>query len=127
MILLGLDDATLVGAPQEMVVGNLADLRQPDAVIIDEAGSKHLWPDEPLRPGKTFEMNDRRAVIVGICKASAHVSDVPDRLHPLQPGRAASCRASASCCRSSWPSPQPGRARRRSLPPHRRADRPAGR
>src|SRR6516165_1383726 len=30
MILLGLDDATLVGAPREIIVGNLADLRQPD-------------------------------------------------------------------------------------------------
>jgi putative ABC transport system permease protein len=69
MILLGLDDATLVGAPRDIVLGSLADLRKPDAVIIDEAGYKYLWPDQPFELGRTFEMNDRRAVIVGICKA----------------------------------------------------------
>src|SRR5213083_2034702 len=34
VIVFGLEDATLVGAPQELLAGNLADLRQPDAVII---------------------------------------------------------------------------------------------
>jgi putative ABC transport system permease protein len=69
MIMLGLDDATLVGAPRDMILGTLADLRQPDAVVIDIAGYRYLWPDDPLEVGRVFEMNDRRAVIVGICKA----------------------------------------------------------
>ncbi len=69
VILLGLDDATMVGAPEEIVVGSLADLRKPDAVIMDEAGYRYLWPGEPFTLGKTFEMNDRRAVLVGVCKA----------------------------------------------------------
>jgi putative ABC transport system permease protein len=69
MLLLGLDDATLVGAPRHIIAGNLADLRQPDAVIMDEAGYHYLWPGEPFELGRTFEMNDRRAVLVGICKA----------------------------------------------------------
>jgi putative ABC transport system permease protein len=38
MILLGLDDATLIGAPRDLLLGSLADLRRPDAVIMDEAG-----------------------------------------------------------------------------------------
>ena len=70
VVVLGLDDSTLVGAPQKMIVGSLADLRIPDAVVMDENGFKYLWPKEPLRAGKVFEMNDHRAVIVGICKAS---------------------------------------------------------
>jgi putative ABC transport system permease protein len=70
MILLGLDDATLVGAPRELLVGSLADLRRPDAVILDEAGYHYLWPGEPLCVGREFEMNDARAVVVGVCKAS---------------------------------------------------------
>jgi putative ABC transport system permease protein len=72
MIILGLDDATLVGAPRQIVLGSLADLRRPDAVIMDVAGFKYLWPDEPLEAalGRTFEMNDRRAVIVGLCISS---------------------------------------------------------
>jgi putative ABC transport system permease protein len=69
-IVLGLDDATFVGAPRNILVGNLADLREPDAVIIDENGYRYLWPDEPLQAGKELEMNDHRAVVVGVCKAS---------------------------------------------------------
>ena len=69
IILLGLDDATMVGAPSEIIVGSLADLRRPDALIMDEAGYHQLWPNEPFELGKTFEMNDRRAVLVGVCKA----------------------------------------------------------
>jgi putative ABC transport system permease protein len=76
-IILGLDDATLVGAPRDVLMGSLADLRQPDAVIIDEAGFRYLWPGEPYALGKTFEMNDHRAVIVGICKASPTFQTFP--------------------------------------------------
>jgi putative ABC transport system permease protein len=72
VIVLGVDDATLVGAPRRILYGSLAALRDPDGVIMDEAGFKYLWPDEPLEHavGKVLEMNDHRAVIVGICKAS---------------------------------------------------------
>jgi putative ABC transport system permease protein len=77
VILFGLDDATLVGAPQELLAGSLADLRQPDAVLIDKAGHEYMWPGEPYRLGRTFEMNDRRAVLVGVCKASAPFTTLP--------------------------------------------------
>ena len=77
-ILLGLDDATLVGAAAEWSLGSLADLRRPDAVIIDEAGYRYLWPRRAVTPsGKTFEMNDRRAVLVGMCKASRTFQTFP--------------------------------------------------
>ena len=33
---LGLDDATLIGGPPEMVEGKLADLRRSDGVIVDD-------------------------------------------------------------------------------------------
>lgn len=69
VILLGLDDASMVGAPAEMVYGSIADLRRPDAIIMDENGYAQLWPGEKFQPGKVFEMNDRRAQIVGLCKA----------------------------------------------------------
>ena len=77
VIVLGLDDDTLVGAPRRMVLGKLADLRIPDAVVMDESGYKYLWPKEPLRTGRVFEMNDHRAVIVGICKASETFQTFP--------------------------------------------------
>lgn len=76
-ILIGLDDATLIGAPPNMILGNLMDLRKPDAVIMDLEGYKQLWPDEEPRVGKRFEMNDHEAEIVGICKASRTFQTFP--------------------------------------------------
>lgn len=77
VILFGLDDATLVGAPAEMIAGELADLRKPDAVIVDKAGHEYMWPGQPYQIGRVFEMNDRRAVLVGVCKVSAPFTTMP--------------------------------------------------
>jgi putative ABC transport system permease protein len=68
--LTGLDDESLVGAPQEMIVGRLEDLNRPDAVIIDKAGYEYMWGQGPYQLGRTFELNDRRAVLVGVCKVA---------------------------------------------------------
>jgi putative ABC transport system permease protein len=76
-ILLGLDDATLVGAPPRMIKGNIFDLRKPDAVIMDLEGYQLLWPGEEPKIGKRFEMNDHVAEIVGICKASRTFQTFP--------------------------------------------------
>jgi putative ABC transport system permease protein len=77
VILFGLDDATLVGAPQHMLLGNLADIQQPDGIIIDEVGHQLLWPDEPLQLGRVVTLNERRAVVVGICRASLTFQTLP--------------------------------------------------
>jgi putative ABC transport system permease protein len=76
-IVLGLDNENFVGAPREMLIGSIEDLRRPDAVIIDEYGYHYLWPGQPLSVGKTFEMNDRRAQVVGICKTSPTFQTFP--------------------------------------------------
>jgi putative ABC transport system permease protein len=44
---------------------------------VDLAGYRYLWPGEPLEVGRTFEMNDHRAIIVGICKASPTFQTFP--------------------------------------------------
>lgn len=77
VILVGVDDQSLVGAPRKMVLGNLADLRRPDAIVLDKEGYRMLWPDEEFRPGRTLEMNDRRAVVVGLCDAAAPFQSFP--------------------------------------------------
>lgn len=77
VVMLGIDDSTFIGAPREMVKGSLADLRRPDAFIIDEAGYSYLWPGQPVELGKVVEMNDRRAVLVGVCKASPPFQTLP--------------------------------------------------
>lgn len=77
VILLGLDEASFVGAPEEVTHGSIADLRRPDAIIMDEQGWRYLWGDEPFVPGKVIEMNDHRAVIVGLCKSSPTFQTFP--------------------------------------------------
>jgi putative ABC transport system permease protein len=67
---LGLDDATLAGAPRRMLFGSWERLREPDSVVIDKAGYLLLFPGEPLQLERTLELNDHRAVIVGISDAS---------------------------------------------------------
>ncbi|MCG3136593.1 MAG: putative ABC transporter permease [Phycisphaerae bacterium] len=75
--ILGLDDETLAGAPTGMLLGNIEDLRRPGAVIMDDAGYSQIWPDQPLQVGHIFEMNDQRAILVGICKASRTFQTIP--------------------------------------------------
>jgi putative ABC transport system permease protein len=68
---LGLDDATLTGAPRKMLLGSWERLREPEAVVIDKAGYLLLFPGEPLRLDRQVELNDHKAIIVGISDASA--------------------------------------------------------
>ncbi|HTU25072.1 MAG TPA: ABC transporter permease [Pirellulales bacterium] len=77
VILEAVDDTSLVGAPGEMIAGAVSDLGRPYAVIVDKAGYEYLWPGEPIELGREFEMNDRRAVLVGVCKASAPFVTLP--------------------------------------------------
>lgn len=76
-ILLGVDDATLVGAPRQMLMGDVRDLRSPDSIVLDKAGYEYLWPGEPLAIGRVVEINDRRVVVRGICQTSAPFVTLP--------------------------------------------------
>src|SRR3954451_4516942 len=65
VILLGVDDASLVGAPppERMVVGSLTDLRRTDAIIIDYNRLPKLLPGErwdqaPNAPGMKHKLGD---------------------------------------------------------------------
>jgi putative ABC transport system permease protein len=75
--LIGLDDATLAGAPRKMLLGSWERLREPDSVVIDKAGYILLFPGEPLRLGRILEMNDHRVTIVGISDAAAPFASLP--------------------------------------------------
>jgi putative ABC transport system permease protein len=77
VLLTGLDDETLVGAPREMIVGSVAELKRPDAVILDDAGYEWMWGKEPYQLGRVFQINDRRAVLVGVCKVNPVFFSVP--------------------------------------------------
>ena len=75
--LVGLDDATLAGAPRKMLLGSWERLREPDSVVIDQAGYILLFPGQPLALERTLEMNDHRVTIVGISDASAPFASLP--------------------------------------------------
>lgn len=84
--LIGLDDTTLVGGPPIMLEGNISDLRRSDGVIIDIDGANEkltnpsLTPDGkpiPLKMGDSLELNDRRAIVVGIAKVTRTFQSQP--------------------------------------------------
>ncbi len=77
VILMGLDDASLTGAPTHMLMGNIGDLQIADAILVDEAGFRQMWPGEPIRTGKVIEMNQRRAIVVGVYRASQTFMTLP--------------------------------------------------
>lgn len=85
-VVIGLDDATLAGGPPVMLEGTLGDLRRADGVIVDENGARGKLarrpagpgePGEPLRVGDTLELNDHRAVVVGICRVQRTFQSQP--------------------------------------------------
>ena len=72
----GIDDQTLIGIPQ-LLKGHTNDLYRKGAVIIDTNSAENLLattlPDGtkiPLKIGDELEINDSRAVIVGIAKTT---------------------------------------------------------
>lgn len=73
-VLIGIEDATLTGGPPDMATGEVSDLRRADAVIVDAIGASTRltrsngpgMPRTPLQVGDTLELNDRRAIVVGI-------------------------------------------------------------
>jgi putative ABC transport system permease protein len=75
----GVDDYTLTGAPSpdQMVVGKVEDLAQPDSVLVDYIGYRKLYPDVKPKVGGDFEIGQRRCTIVGIYKSKASFSGLP--------------------------------------------------
>ena len=74
MIVVGLDDATLMGAPPLIVEGALADLRRDRAVFIqaDKPEKKLMMRrggGRPLALGDRFSANDHEAVVAGTYRA----------------------------------------------------------
>ncbi len=84
-VLIGIDDATLIGGPPVMVEGKLQNLRVQDAVIVDKNGAetKLAGPNNskgervPLRVGDIMELNDHRAYVAGICQVSRTFQSQP--------------------------------------------------
>jgi putative ABC transport system permease protein len=83
---IGLDDTTLIGAPAILVEGKLEDLRRSDSVIVDFDGANEKLAKPPLieggkkiplKVGDNLELNDRRAIVVGIAKVTRTFQSQP--------------------------------------------------
>ena len=77
--MVGLDATTLVGRPPIVLKGRLEDLRLANTVMVDELAIERLSQGRPhpLGIGDTFEINDREARIIGICKTDRHFFGYP--------------------------------------------------
>lgn len=84
-IVTGVDDSTLIGSPHTMLEGVVTDLRFPDAIIVNKIGAEDKLareqgpglPKIPLHVGDEIELNDRRAVVVGICDVTRTFQSQP--------------------------------------------------
>ncbi len=74
VMVLGLDDATLVGAPVTMIEGRISDLSRRDSVILDVAGAKKMGG---VTVGEELQFNDHRAVVVGLCEVTRNFQSLP--------------------------------------------------
>jgi putative ABC transport system permease protein len=77
VILMGLDDASLVGAPRKIVAGSYEGLREPETIAIDESGYKYFFPKEKVQLGRTLDLNDHTVKIVAVVNSSAPFVNLP--------------------------------------------------
>ncbi len=82
----GLDDATLIGGPPIMLEGKIENLRRSDGVIVDIDGARDKLGKPsatpggkriPIKIGDSLELNDRRAIVVGIAKVTRTFQSQP--------------------------------------------------
>ncbi len=83
---IGLDDTTLIGAPPQILEGKLENLRRSDGVIVDIDGATEKLSKPattpngkkiPIKVGDTLELNDHRAIVVGIAKVTRTFQSQP--------------------------------------------------
>lgn len=68
-----IDEDTLVGAPQQMIAGNVEGLRNIKGIILDESAINEVLVDQQtkqplLKIGSSLEVADRHAILVGVAK-----------------------------------------------------------
>lgn len=72
--LVGVDDASLAGLPAQLSHGTREALSAPGAVMLNGSGWTFLFKDRPFEPGLELELNDSRAVVVGLLDTSQTLS-----------------------------------------------------
>ena len=74
ILIVGFDLALRYGGPWNVVAGRMMDLKQPDAVMIDTLYAAKLGV---ARPGQTFEIQGRRARVVGFTEGIRAFTTTP--------------------------------------------------
>ncbi|GKS64858.1 ABC transporter permease [Nitrospira sp.] len=75
--LTGLESATLIGRPAEVLEGRFEDIRQPDAVVLDQWAVERMGGPTVVTVGTIFELNDKVARIVAIAKTQKSFTNIP--------------------------------------------------
>ncbi len=75
--LTGLESATLIGRPAEVLEGRFEDVLQPDAVVLDQWAVERMGGPTVVRVGTIFELNDKLARVVAIAKTQKSFTNVP--------------------------------------------------
>ncbi len=77
--MIGIHAGTLFGGPTQILAGELEQLRMANTVVIDELAAERLGRAAgiPLTVGDTFEINDREARVVGVCRTERHFFGYP--------------------------------------------------
>jgi putative ABC transport system permease protein len=85
VILLGLDydskdaDGRVVGQPRDarILAGDWRELSRPNTVFLDDFGWRYIFGNIPFERGKTMEINDTRAEVVGLVKCNPTFQTFP--------------------------------------------------
>lgn len=67
--IIGVDDATLIGLPKNILEADKSILAQPDTVLIDDVGITNMFENGEDPIGQRLELNDQRAIIRGVADA----------------------------------------------------------
>ncbi|MBM3762364.1 MAG: FtsX-like permease family protein [Acidobacteria bacterium] len=77
IILMGLDDASLIGMPRRIIKGNIDALQEPETIAIDQVGYKFFFPNEPVTIHRTLDLNDHTVRIVAVVDSNAPFVNLP--------------------------------------------------
>jgi putative ABC transport system permease protein len=76
-ILMGVDDATLVGLPRRFLAGDARSLQAPRAIAIDRVGFAYFFPGQPYSTGQDLELGPLVMRIAAVVDASPPFVNLP--------------------------------------------------
>ena len=111
VILMGLDDSTLVGGPRKLKLGILEALQDPETIALDETGYKFFFKNEPYALNKTLDLKRPHRADCGDCRFVGAVCEFAGGVHNVFTSihrRSNMWGRNGTRCPSSWPRAQLG-------------------